>query len=353
MLICPGCARHVLPSESVCPFCGDALRSDEAPRPQAAFGVAIAAVVCLGLGAACGPGTDNSTGSTAATATSMDPATDPVPTSASPTSASPSSTSSSTAGGTTANTTETTEGPIDTSGTTEDDYTDPCAFYAGCPPEDFFDDSPCDIWSQDCPDGEKCAPIDESGDEVWDSVKCVPVDANPDAVGDACIYENAQSGVGTCDVGAVCFDGDPQTQAGICYGLCQGSPLDPECPDGFSCLIGNGGVAPLCLPTCDPLLMDCADGQACVNNFNDPDTFVCLFEADTLGGEDDECEFINSCDPGLVCLTGGLPDCQGNACCTPFCDLNEPDACTPPKTCTPYLDNPPPELEHVGVCIVP
>ncbi len=355
MLICPGCARHVLPAEPVCPFCGDALRSDEAPRPQAAFGVAVAAVICLGLGVACGPGSDNTTGTTAGM--SADPTTSPVPTSTSPSSSTSTSpgTSTATATTTTANTSETSAGPTDTAGTTEDDYTDPCAFYAGCPPEDFFDDSPCDVWSQDCPEGEKCAPYDESGDDVWDAVQCVPVDAEPDAVGEACIYESIQSGVDTCEAGAICWGVEPGTQDGTCVAQCTGTPQNPSCPPSASCVIANDGALTLCLPICDPLIMDCDDGQLCVNNPDDEDSFVCVFAGDTLGGEDDVCEFINACEPGLACLLNGdgLPDCEGGACCTPFCDLNEPDTCAAPKACTPYFDDPPPNYEHYGVCIVP
>ena len=57
----------------------------------------------------------------------------------------------------------------------------------------------------------------------------------------------------------------------------------------------------------------------------------------------DGCEFVNTCDPGLMCgdeafVGAGCP--QGSiGCCTPFCDLGEPAACpNPDQQCVQYFD---------------
>ena len=75
------------------------------------------------------------------------------------------------------------------------------------------------------------------------------------------------------------------------------------------------------------------------------------------------CEFANVCNPGLLCTNPMFfpaPDCQGSiGCCTPFCDLTDPDACdnlaVPNATCVSWFDNEPaPDgFENVGACGLP
>ena len=44
----------------------------------------------------------------------------------------------------------------------------------------------CDLWEQDCPEGEKCNPWANDGGASWNALRCVPIDPNPDGVGEPC-----------------------------------------------------------------------------------------------------------------------------------------------------------------------
>ena len=58
----------------------------------------------------------------------------------------------------------------------------------------------CDVWTQDCPPGQKCMPWADNGSSSWNATKCSPVDANPGKEGDPCTVEgSAVSGVDSCD----------------------------------------------------------------------------------------------------------------------------------------------------------
>ena len=117
----------------------------------------------------------------------------------------------------------------------------------------------------------------------------------------------------------------------------------------------------LCLPNCDPLLQDCNDGEAC---YPTNDAFSCVPDA---GGENglyaEPCEFLNVCDPGLFCaVADGVPDCQGsNGCCSPFCDLSDPEASAScpgaagGQECVAWYEEnqAPPGYENVGACLIP
>jgi hypothetical protein len=60
---------------------------------------------------------------------------------------------------------------------------------------------------------------------------------------------------------------------------------------------------------------------------------------------------------GNVCVNPDvLPTCDGSACCTPFCNLDlggDPCAAIPGTVCVQFFEIPPPQYEHVGVCILP
>ena len=49
----------------------------------------------------------------------------------------------------------------------------------------------CDIWAQDCPEGEKCSAWANDGGGAWNATRCVPVDDDPDQVGEACNVEGS------------------------------------------------------------------------------------------------------------------------------------------------------------------
>ncbi|MEM7153268.1 MAG: ribulose phosphate epimerase [Myxococcota bacterium] len=220
----------------------------------------------------------------------------------------------------------------------------------------------CDIWAQDCPEGEKCMPWDNSGGSSWNATRCSPIEDNPGQPGDTCTVEGSGvSGIDSCDLASMCWDVDGETNMGTCVGFCEGSPEAPLCSDpDEACSITNDGVLILCLPLCDPLLQDCAEGQAC---YPEENGFICSPDASgpDLGAIGDPCEFINVCDPGGWCAAADVvPGCVGSiGCCAAYCDITDPNAtenCMPDMTeCTPWHDEgtAPPGEEDIGVCILP
>ncbi len=220
----------------------------------------------------------------------------------------------------------------------------------------------CSVWDQDCGEGEKCAPWANDGGNAWNATKCVPVDPNPAQPGDTCTVEGSGvSGIDTCDVSSMCWDSDPETNEGTCIAFCTGSENNPVCDDPTtSCSIANEGTLILCLPSCDPLLQDCSEGQACYPIDN---AFVCAPDAsgEDQGADNDACEFINGCDPGLGCVNPEIVEgCAAGAagCCQNFCDLTAAPAdqgCAGSESCEPWFEegNVPPGYEDVGVCALP
>ena len=205
----------------------------------------------------------------------------------------------------------------------------------------------CDPWAQDCPEGEKCAAW-AMGD-TWDSNKCVPLKGDG-VTGDDCVYDGAALGTDDCDVGYMCYyttDG-----VGSCIPLCTGSADDPMCPDNFNCSISNDGSLLLCVYNCNPLLQDCViEGTGC---YFDGSLFNCDPDGDIPEG--DPCGYINDCSPGLICLDAvDFPDCAGAACCSAYCDLNDPVCSLAGTECVAFWDmgQAPPGQENLGVCVLP
>ncbi|MCA9689501.1 MAG: hypothetical protein KC636_07810 [Myxococcales bacterium] len=224
----------------------------------------------------------------------------------------------------------------------------------------------CDLWSQDCPEGDKCVPWDSDGDHAWDATRCVTVEGDG-VVGDPCVAEGL-SGVDSCAFGHVCWYIDPDTGEGTCLAQCTGEPDAPLCAPDQICLVANDGVLNLCFPACDPINPTCLEGQACqVAPFGDG--FLCVPTAETPGGVGEPCEFEN-CDPGLACLGYDYfphPACEDAAgCCAPYCDLSQGEgpanptcaalaADIPAIGCAPYYEEgqAPPGYEDLGLCVVP
>jgi hypothetical protein len=216
----------------------------------------------------------------------------------------------------------------------------------------------CDPWAQDCPTGQKCAPYDDDPDgPSWDSWRCVDLDPTPEEVGDPChVNGNVNSGLDNCELGAMCWDVDPETDVGTCVALCEGSPQSPTCAAGSHCAVLNDGGLNICLLDCDPLAQDCPAGDECIP-LPDTDNFICVLDAGGAEGQAfDTCEFANACDPGLFCTDpAAASECDplGFGCCTPFCDVTEPNTCPGVgQQCLPWFDPmaAPAGFEDVGVC---
>lgn len=251
----------------------------------------------------------------------------------------------------------TTTGVPSTSGETMAGETeDTCGFLC---PTTGTGEGQCDVFGQDCPEGEKCAAYIEGGASAWNATKCVPV-TGEGVPGDACSAEGGGgSGFDDCQKGAFCWDVDMESK-GVCVELCGGSEASPTCPDeaAFHCVVVNEGVLNLCLSVCDPLVQDCVGDDLCIPS---DDNFVCAPDASGEEGQAfDPCEFANVCDKGLLCLapSAGM-ECDPNSggCCLPMCDLADPDVVCPGKgqSCTSIYEEgmAPPDFETVGFCVIP
>ncbi len=218
-------------------------------------------------------------------------------------------------------------------------------------------DLECDLWEQDCPEGEKCMLWANDGGNSWNATRCSPIAENPGGPGEPCTIEGSPySGIDTCELGAMCWDVDLETLEGRCVAMCIGDRESPTCEDpNSSCIITSGPPA-LCLPNCDPVAQDCAEGEAC---YPFSDVFHCIPDASgEMGAPGDPCEYINACDPGTFCAQADIvPDCMGAlGCCSPFCAVDDPmPPCLPGQICAPYYEegSAPGGYELVGACVLP
>jgi hypothetical protein len=221
----------------------------------------------------------------------------------------------------------------------------------------------CDLFAQDCPDGEKCMPWANNGGTAWNATRCSMIADNPGQPGDECTVEGTGvSGIDDCDIGVMCWDVDPKTNVGTCVAMCTGDESNPICEDpDTTCAIANDGAIILCLPNCDPLLQDCADGQAC---YPINEAWSCAPDASgpDQGLYGDACEYLNACDVGLACLNtkavGDICDPASGGCCGVVCDITAPNMCpgmAAGQVCETWYPEGmiPPGYENVGVCVLP
>ncbi len=132
----------------------------------------------------------------------------------------------------------------------------------------------CDVFAQDCGQGDKCMPWSNDGTPTWNCTRCSPIADNPGQPGDVCMVEGSPvSGIDDCDYGAMCWNVDLETLEGTCVAQCTGNQDNPSCSGNTDCLIANDGVLNLCLPVCDPLADDCPPEQTCIESTN---AFVCV-----------------------------------------------------------------------------
>ena len=217
-------------------------------------------------------------------------------------------------------------------------------------------DQSCNLFEQDCPDGHKCMPWASDGGNSWNALKCTPIALDPDGIDEVCTVERSGlSGVDSCELGAMCWNVDPETLSGECVPFCIGDESNATCEDsGRTCSISGSSVLALCLANCDPLAPDCPEAQGC---YPLNENFTCAPDAsgEVGGGYQDECEFVNACQPGLLCLGNDVvPDCAADGCCTPYCDTTAPD-CPDGAECLPYFSpgERPEGVETVGICGTP
>jgi hypothetical protein len=214
----------------------------------------------------------------------------------------------------------------------------------------------CDVWAQDCPDGQKCAPWANDGGSSWNATKCVDV-TGTDNPGDQCmVIGSGVSGEDSCVEGSMCWNSD-ENGVGTCVGFCQGSPDAPSCTAYPGTNVSANNFLCLCLSGCDPLLQDCEAGDVCIST--GADGFWCVLDASgDTGAVGDPCEYANGCDPGNACVRAEVfPGCADSlGCCTNFCDLRAGNSgCTEAGTeCLPWyeLGTAPSHYVDVGVCVL-
>ena len=213
----------------------------------------------------------------------------------------------------------------------------------------------CSLSLEDCPPGLKCMPWANDGGSAWNATRCSPVAEDAAEPGEPCVVEgSAVSGLDNCELHAICWYVDPQTNEGTCIAMCNTANGGAFCEDpDFYC--SSGSVLSLCFATCSPLLQDCLPGEACYPLQED---FVCHADASgKCGAAGERCEFVNVCDPGTACLNPDLvPGCELDpGCCSSYCHLDDP---TPPcldgQSCLPWYDDPSDAEEaSIGVCALP
>ncbi|MBL4688463.1 MAG: ribulose phosphate epimerase [Nannocystaceae bacterium] len=214
----------------------------------------------------------------------------------------------------------------------------------------------CDVWDQDCPDGEKCNAWANDGGGSWNALRCVEIAPDPGQPGEECtVIGNGVSGADDCDVSVMCLNVDSETNMGICVEMCKGNAEAPVCnTPNTTCTISNDGVLVLCRPLCNPLANECPAGQAC---YPVGDAMVCAFDASAEGGlAGDPCASINACDSGHFCASPrAVPGCDGTGCCSPFCTIGDASNCLPEQTCQawyPAGEAPAECLAEVGACLL-
>lgn len=214
----------------------------------------------------------------------------------------------------------------------------------------------CDVFAQDCPEGEKCAPWGDGGSS-WNATKCVPVTGDGEP-GEPCTAPTGGvSGLDDCAEGVYCWDVDAESH-GVCIELCGGSVDVPVCETELThCEVLNENVLNICYPDCDPIAQGCLFDTKCVPS---ADEFVCGYAGQFNYGLFDLCDFVNDCEAGLLCSdVSWASECdpEANGCCLPLCDLGAPELVCPGvgQSCVSFYEPgmAPAKYEHVGVCRIP
>ncbi len=210
----------------------------------------------------------------------------------------------------------------------------------------------CDIVAQDCPEGEKCMPWANDGGPQWNATRCSPIARVPNVHGEPCTVEGSGvSGIDDCELGAVCWQVDPETNEGLCHDLC-GAGV--SCDDAEDSCATIDSFIDLCVQSCDPVAPDCSMEEGC-QLYEGSAAFVCQAAGTTVVG--DPCAQPDECVPDALCAYGlgiGCGKGAGEGCCAEVCDLNAPGACPGPLVCSPWIPfDSPPEYAHIGVCTPP
>ncbi|MCX4247935.1 hypothetical protein [Paraliomyxa miuraensis] len=265
--------------------------------------------------------------------------------------------SETTATGSSGTSADATTEPLDPTGY-EDDGATGCSFTCPPPPPPPVPEGwpfECDLLVQDCPEGHKCVPYTYHADLQWVGTVCVRVPEEPDLPGEPCMVEDhVGSSRDSCDRGAICWQVDPTTLEGVCHSLCDILDGVLACDSGLDC--AQLSFVPLCVEPCDPLTPSCPRGQACTFAGS---ALTCQPVPLAGATEGEMCHpWSIPCVDGSLCSFDPALDClrlPGAGCCAAPCDMNTPKPCEDPASiCVPWFTvDPPPDLAHLGVCVVP
>ncbi|MCH9687060.1 MAG: hypothetical protein K0V04_36835, partial [Deltaproteobacteria bacterium] len=193
-----------------------------------------------------------------------------------------------------------------------------------------------------CPAGFHCVP--ELIDGVFDRAvaHCFPVADSPVPIGDDCSFD-PDSCNDDCERFAFCSAPVGADQGQVCVSVCtageeQLPTIDGGCASEASCVPSDGEPS-LCWPKCNPLDVQCPTGaSACVQVGHH--RAVCQPNGYGTAGLGEVCSGVASCEQGSVCQPQADlgARCQGQQCCTQWCDLSVADAgCSAPEhECIPY-----------------
>jgi hypothetical protein len=217
----------------------------------------------------------------------------------------------------------------------------------------------CDLFAQDCGDGQRCVPWSCDGTPQWNGTRCSAIADDPVGIGEPCTMQDSPySGLDDCQRSAMCWEVDEATLEGTCIGLCIGSLADPDCAESCAeCLLPAEGVLALCVTSCDPVMQTCDAGDGC---YLVGEAYVCAPSSAPDAMPGDACEDVTDCAPGDTCVNGAfVPGCTpGEGCCTPFCTEGDPGGCdeVPGSACAAlFLPGQGPACvpDETGICVEP
>ncbi|PRQ02347.1 hypothetical protein ENSA5_24020 [Enhygromyxa salina] len=221
------------------------------------------------------------------------------------------------------------------------------------PPPDLLQPE-CDPRRLDeCEAGQKCSHLVDP--DLGPINRCVEL-SGEGVEGEAC---ERVGDTDTCAKHHICWATDAEG-IGTCVAFCTSTLV---CEDPLAiCSVSTGGLLSLCLPKCDPLIQDCAEGFGCYPD--DYERWSCdRDQSGAAGAHGDACACLNCCDPGLMCMSGALVDAEGcgldgaPGCCGAICTLDEAAAVegqcpSEAERCEPFYESDAVLMgyEQVGLC---
>ncbi len=220
-------------------------------------------------------------------------------------------------------------------------------------------DLACDVWHQDCPEGQKCIPWPLTGDDAFSEARCVPLAAELSEFSclDAMADLAPPGAIDNCEEGALCWKLDNlNIIPNACVPQCTGSPDDPQCPPDMSCHVRDDQLALCEALRCEPERNpQCLEGRVC--GFDGEGDFQCFPAHSGPNPWPAVCAGPSDCTVGALCAPAELApaDCPlpGMHCCLQVCSVMFDDCNVLEMICVPFFPEgtAPAGHEDVGVCV--